>query len=114
MQHPISRQQTARKNPMETHKHPTHHSKPEHADHGHPGHDGHAGHDKHAGHDPEVFRRLFWWNLVLAAPVLVFSAQIQDWFGYSIDASWGAWVAPVIGTAIYTLGRTPIPRWRTR
>ena len=92
---------------METHQHPTHHSKPEHADDGHRGHDGHGGHDKHAGHDPEVFRRLFWWNLVLAIPVLVFSAQIQDWFDYSIDANWGAWVAPVIGTAIYLWGGRP-------
>ena len=92
---------------METHQHPTHHSKPEHADDGHRGHDGHGGHDKHAGHDPEVFRRLFWWNLVLAIPVLVVSAQIQDWFDYSIDANWGAWVAPVIGTAIYLWGGRP-------
>ena len=35
----------------------------------HPEHQ-HA-HDKHEGHDPEVFRRLFWWNLALAVPVLV-------------------------------------------
>ena len=33
----------------------------------------HGGHDKHAGHDPEMFRRLFWWNLLLAIPVIVFS-----------------------------------------
>ncbi len=37
----------------------------------HAGHEG--GHDKHEGHDPEMFRRLFWWNLLLAIPVLVFS-----------------------------------------
>ncbi|NNC81366.1 MAG: heavy metal translocating P-type ATPase [Acidimicrobiales bacterium] len=54
-----------------------------------------------------MFRRLFWWNLVLAVPVLVFSAQIQDWFDYSIEADWGAWVAPVIGTAIYLWGGRP-------
>ena len=42
------------------------------------------GHDKHAGHDPEMFRRLFWWNLALAIPVAVFSEQVQTWFGYTI------------------------------
>ena len=70
-------------------------------------HAGHGGHDKHAGHDPEMFRQLFWWNLVLAVPVLVFSKQIQDWFGYSIDGAWAAWIAPVVGTVIYLWGGKP-------
>ena len=68
---------------------------------------GHETHDKHAGHDPEMFRRLFWWNLLLAVPVLVFSDQIQVWFGYSIEAAWAAWVAPVLGTVIYLWGGRP-------
>ncbi len=50
---------------------------------------------------------MFWWNLVLAVPVLVFSGQIQDWFGYSIDARWAAWVAPILGTVIYLWGGQP-------
>ena len=73
----------------------------------HAGHDKRAGHDKHAGHDPEMFRRLFWWNLLLAIPVLVFSEQIQEWFGYSIDGRWAAWPAPIIGTVIYVWGGQP-------
>jgi len=67
----------------------------------------HEHHDKHAGHDPEMFRRLFWWNLVLAVPVLVFSEQIQDWFGYSIDGAWVAWIPPIVGTVIYLWGGRP-------
>ncbi len=67
----------------------------------------HAAHDKHAGHDPEMFRRLFWVNLLLAIPVLVFSGQIQDWFGYSIDGAWAEWVAPVLGTVVYLWGGRP-------
>ncbi|MEZ5227795.1 MAG: hypothetical protein R2710_14310 [Acidimicrobiales bacterium] len=74
---------------------------------GHDDHGGHDGHDKHAGHDPDMFRRLFWWNLLLAVPVLVFSPQIQEWFGYSIDGGWAAWVAPVLGTVIYLWGGQP-------
>ncbi len=54
-----------------------------------------------------MFRRLFWWNLALAVPVLVFSDQIQDWFGYSIDGAWAAWVAPVLGTVVYLWGGRP-------
>ena len=49
----------------------------------------------------------FWWNLLLAIPVLVFSEQIQEWFGYSIDGAWAAWPAPVIGTVIYLWGGQP-------
>lgn len=68
---------------------------------------GHAEHDKHAGHDPEMFRRLFWWNLALAVPVLAFSDQIQDWFGYSIEGAWAAWIAPILGTVVYLWGGRP-------
>lgn len=92
-----------------------HHAQPEAHNHQHHtqdpaqpnGNGGHGGHDKHAGHDPEMFRQLFWWNLVLAVPVLVFSEQIQDWFGYSIDGAWAAWIAPVVGTVIYLWGGKP-------
>ncbi len=73
----------------------------------HAGHHGGGGHDKHAGHDPEMFRRLFWWNLLLAVPVLVFSEQIQDWFDFTIDAGWAAWVAPLVGTVVYLWGGKP-------
>ena len=90
-----------------THHDHSHHAATVDGGHGHAGHEGHGGHDKHAGHDPEMFRRLFWWNLVLAVPVLVFSEQIQDWFGYSIDGAWAAWVAPVLGTVVYLWGGKP-------
>ncbi len=64
-------------------------------------------HDKHAGHDPEMFRRLFWWNLLLAVPVLITSPQIQDWFGYDLGGGWVEWVPPVLGTVIYVWGGKP-------
>ena len=64
-------------------------------------------HNKHAGHDPEMFRRLLWWNLLLAIPVLVFSDQIQDWFGYTIAGAWTAWIPLLIGTVIYLWGGRP-------
>lgn len=67
----------------------------------------HEGHDKHAGHDPEMFRRLFWWNLALAIPVAVFSEQLQSWFGYSLNDTLTTWVPPVLGTVIYLWGGRP-------
>ncbi len=76
----------------------------------HAGHDEHTGHDKHAGHDPEMFRRLFWWNLALAVPVLVFSEQIQRWLGYSIEVNGADWVAPILGTVIFGWGGWPFLR----
>lgn len=88
------------------HGHDRHAGHDQHAGHDHH-HDHHDHHDKHAGHDPEMFRRLFWWNVVLAIPVLVFSKQIQEWFGYSIDADWAAWPAPLIGTVIFVWGGQP-------
>ena len=77
----------------------------DHARHG--AHAGHGSHDGHVGHDPEMFRRLFWWNLFLAIPVIVFSEMIQEWFGYTLDAAWTDWVAPVVGTAIFLWGGRP-------
>ena len=65
--------------------------------------------DKHAGHDPEVFRRLFWWNLVLVVPVLVFSDQIQEWFDYSIDGAWGRVGRSVGGNSRLPVGRQAVP-----
>ena len=46
-----------------------HHDHDQHmTDAGHENHDAHAGHSGHAGHGDHVgqFRRLFWWNLLLA------------------------------------------------
>ena len=46
-----------------------------------PAHGGHA-HGGHAGHE-DVYRRRFWINLLLAAPVVVYSESIQDWLGFT-------------------------------
>ena len=76
-----------------------------HTDHSQ--HSQHSQHDKHAGHDPDMFRRLFWRNLALAIPVLVFSEQVQEWFGYTIDGAWTAWIPPLVGTVIFVDGGRP-------
>ncbi|TQK18676.1 Cu2+-exporting ATPase [Microbacterium sp. SLBN-154] len=75
-----------------------------HAEGGHGGHGGHAGHGDHVGQ----FRRLFWWNLLLAVPVIVFSGMFAMLLGYSLpDQAWIPWISPVLGTVMYVWGGRP-------
>ncbi|MEO5722806.1 MAG: hypothetical protein ABIQ39_11100, partial [Ilumatobacteraceae bacterium] len=59
------------------------HGSGEHAEHGSDG--THGGHGKHAGHSVEMFRRRFWWSLLLTVPLVVSSRMVMDWFGYNLD-----------------------------
>lgn len=64
-------------------------------------HDAH-GNGAHAGHDPNEFKRLFWFSVVLAVPILIFSEQIQTWLGFAAPQFTGAeWVNPVLGTVLF-------------
>ncbi len=68
-----------------------------------------GGHDhaEHAGHDHiAVFRRLFWWNLALAVPVVAFSEMFSDLLGYGLPAG-TAWISPVLGTVVFFYGGWP-------
>jgi P-type Cu2+ transporter len=70
----------------------------DHADHG----GGHGGHGDHV----EQFRRLFWRNLVLAIPVVVFSEMFSDLLGYSLPSG-TAWISPVLGAVVFFYGGRP-------
>ena len=74
-----------------------------------PEHPDPADHDRHAGHGAhgEVFRRLFWWNLLLALPVFVSSEMVQEWFGYELTFRGADAIAPVLGTVIFVIGGRP-------
>ena len=63
----------------------------EHGSHSHVGHAGHA----------EVFRRRFWWSLLLTVPVVVTSPMVMDWFGYKLDFTGIDWIGPVLGSVIF-------------
>ena len=69
----------------------------------HPGSpDEHAGHDKHEGHSPEMFRDRLLVSVLLTIPILYFSPQIQDWFGYEAVSFPGSeWVTPVLSTILF-------------
>jgi P-type Cu2+ transporter len=68
-------------------------------------HDAHAGHDKHAGHSVEMFRDRFWLSLALTIPTLIWSHELQAWFGYTAPVFPGSqYIPPVFGTAVYVYG----------
>ncbi|KRB36164.1 heavy metal translocating P-type ATPase [Microbacterium sp. Root180] len=101
---------------MEQHDHAGHttHAGIDHAghvDHADPTHATHAGHGGHAGHGAghaERFRRLFWWNLILAVPVVGFSPMFAMLLGYPLpEAAWVAWISPVLGTIMFVWGGAP-------
>jgi Cu2+-exporting ATPase len=89
-----------------------HHHAHDHDPHDHELADAHtaqAGHDRHAGHGAhgEIFRKLFWWNLLLAVPAVVSSSMVQDWFGYHLTF-WGAGtIAPLLGSVVFAIGGRP-------
>lgn len=71
----------------------------------HDGHDGHAGHG--ADHVAQ-FRKLFWINLIIAIPVIVFSTMFAMLLGYDVPDFPGArWIAPLLGTVMYVVGGRP-------
>ncbi|WP_228373355.1 heavy metal translocating P-type ATPase [Demequina gelatinilytica] len=74
-----------------------HHDQHQHDDHAHHGTD-------HSGH-AMVFKRLFWWNLVLAVPVIATSEMVEGWLGYDLPGS--AWIPPLLGTVIFAWGGWP-------
>ena len=66
------------------------------------GHDGHQDHDKHEGHSPEMFWDRLWVSLALTVPILYFSTQIQEWFGYQAFTFGGdAWLSPILATVLF-------------
>jgi Cu2+-exporting ATPase len=81
----------------EHHDHATH----DHATHDHGAHD----HGAHAGHDPAVYRRLFWVNLVLTLPTLVFSTGLQDILGLPGPRFPGSpFIPAAFGVLIFLIG----------
>jgi Cu2+-exporting ATPase len=76
-------------------------------EHEQPGAPAHTSHDKHAGHDPEMFRRRFWWSLLLTIPIVLTSEMVMDWFGYELDFAGIDLVGPVLGTVVFLWGGQP-------
>jgi P-type Cu2+ transporter len=69
-------------------------------------HDDHAAHDGDHAEHAEEFRHLFWRNLVLAIPVVVFSQMFSDLLGYTLPSG-TAWISPVFGIIVFLYGGRP-------
>ncbi len=68
---------------------------------------GHGDHGAHQGHHVEMFRRRFWWSLLLTVPLVVTSHMVMDWFGYELDFPGIEWVGPVLGSFLFFWGGKP-------
>src|SRR3954462_4745325 len=77
----------------------------DHAEHG--AHSEHRDHGGHHGHHVEMFRRRFWWSLLLTVPLVLTSPMVMDWFGYDLDFPGIDWIGPVLGTALFVWGAQP-------
>ncbi|HVH32342.1 MAG TPA: heavy metal translocating P-type ATPase [bacterium] len=77
--------------------------------HEHMSHASHAAHeggpDKHAGHTPRMFRDRLVLSVGLTLPILYYSDQVQQWFGYHPLRFPGVGgLLPVLSAAIYVFG----------
>jgi Cu2+-exporting ATPase len=54
-----------------------------------------------------MFRRRFWWSLLLSVPVVATSDMVMDWFGYGLDFPGIGWIGPVLGSVIFWWGGWP-------
>jgi len=84
-----------------------------HEDHAHPS-DPHASHkmtddqgshDRHVGHSVAMFRDKFWLSFALTIPVVIWSSDVQHWFGYTAPSFPGSKLIPaVLGTLVFVYG----------
>src|ERR1700682_5915690 len=72
---------------------------------GHKMSEGHASHDRHAGHSVAMFRDKFWLSFALTVPVVIWSTDVQHWFGYRAPSFPGSnLIAPILGTVVFVYG----------
>jgi P-type Cu2+ transporter len=64
-----------------------------------------GGHDRHAGHSVAMFRDKFWLSFALTIPVVIWSSDVQGWFGYTAPVFPGSRLIPaVLGTLVFIYG----------
>jgi P-type Cu2+ transporter len=69
---------------------------------------GHA--TDHTGHE-QMFRTRFWWSLLLSVPVLLYSAALQNWLGFSMPAFPGSeWIPFGFSLIVFAYGGVPFLR----
>jgi P-type Cu2+ transporter len=64
-----------------------------------------ASHDRHAGHSVAMFRDKFWLSFAITIPVVIWSADLQHWLGYTALSFPGSkLIPPVLGAVIFFYG----------
>ena len=82
-----------------------HTARQEHAAMDHGGHEDHGGHGRHEGHSVAMFRDKFWLSLLLTIPVLIWSPDIEEWFGFTAPTFPGSEFIPaIVGTIVFLYG----------
>src|ERR1700731_5233701 len=72
---------------------------------GHKMTDDQGGHDRHAGHSVAMFRDKFWLSFALTIPVVIWSSDVQGWFGYTAPSFPGSTLIPaILGTLVFIYG----------
>jgi Cu2+-exporting ATPase len=72
---------------------------------GHKMSDTQASHDRHAGHSVAMFRDKFWLSFALTIPVVIWSTDVQHWFGYTAPSFPGSKFIPaILGTVVFVYG----------
>ena len=65
----------------------------------------HGSHDRHAGHSVAMFRDKFWLSFALTIPVVFWSTDVQQWFGYTAPSFPGSKFIPaILGTVVFVYG----------
>lgn len=57
--------------------------------------------DKHAVHSPNMFKKKFWWSLILTIPVLAFSDSIQNWLNFNLTFPGSEYISAVFGLILF-------------
>ena len=72
---------------------------------GHKMSDMHGSHDRHAGHSVAMFRDKFWLSFILTIPLVLWSMDVQYWFGYMAPSFPGSkFISAILGTVVFVYG----------
>ena len=94
------------KNQHQEHHHHEEPSPDQHADHN-TSKEHHKQHANHSGHE-QMFRKRFWWSLLLSIPVLIYSPMIQQWLNFTApDFPSSVWIPFVFSLVIFGYGGIP-------
>lgn len=64
-----------------------------------------ANHDHHGEHSVAMFRDKFWLSFALTIPVVLWSGDVQRWFGYTAPSFPGSkLIVPILGTVVFFYG----------